>query len=113
MVFMERWMESHSIDSNRLLKKPLVMAEFGKSSEDPGHSLAARDQYLITVYESMNKFEQSGGAVGGSLVWQLMVEGMDSYRDGYDIILSQHASTRDIISAQSRKKHGKSVSLTP
>ena len=100
---MQRSMETHSIDSNRILKKPLVLAEFGKSNKDSGHSLGARDQYLITVYESMNKFERTGEGIGGSLVWQLMGEGMDSYGDGYGIILSQHASTRGVVSGQSHK----------
>ncbi|KAL6315247.1 hypothetical protein AAG906_000325 [Vitis piasezkii] len=75
-------------------KKPLVMAELGKSSKDQGYSLSARDQYLSTVYQRMNNFESSGGGISGSLVWQLMAEGMDSYGDGHGIILSQDASTR-------------------
>ena len=124
MAFMQRWMQSHSIDSKGILKKPLVMAEFGKSSKDQGCSLGARDQYLSTVYQSMNNFESTGGGISGSLVWQLMAEGMDSYGDGYGIILSQDASTRGVISAQSHKmttfrhmllgrKHGKSVPWRP
>ena len=96
---MQRWMQSHCVDSKGILKKPLVMAELGKSSKDQGYSLSARDQYLSTVYQRMNNFESSGGGISGSLVWQLMAEGMDSYGDGYGIILSQDASTRGIISA--------------
>ena len=89
---MKRWMHSHSIDSNKILKKPLVLAEFGKSNKDSGHSLGERDQYLRKVYESVNKFERTGGEIG-----------MDSYGDGYGIILSQHASTRGVISGESHK----------
>ena len=100
---MKRWMHSHSIDSNKILKKPLVLAEFGKSNKDSGHSLGERDQYLRKVYESMNTFEPTGGEIGSSLVWLLMAEGMDSYGDGYGIILSQHPSTRGVISGQSHK----------
>ncbi|KAL6315366.1 hypothetical protein AAG906_000474 [Vitis piasezkii] len=70
MAFMQRWMQNQ------------------------GYSLGARDQYLSTVYQSMNNFESTGGGISGSLVWQLMAEGMDSYGDGYGIILSQDASTR-------------------
>ena len=88
---MKKWMHSHSIDSNKILKKPLVLGEFGKSNKDSGHSLGERDQYLRKVYKSMNKFERTGGGIGDSLVWLLMAEGMDSYCDGYGIILS-HAS---------------------
>lgn len=113
MAFMRKWMRNHSIDSKRILKKPLVMAEFGKSSKDPGFSLGARDGYLSAVYQSMNNLESTGRGIRGSLVWQLMAEDMDSYGDGYDIILSRDASTRVIISSQSRRMrnmHGRLAS---
>ena len=36
MAFMGRWMRSRHTDAKTILKKPLVIAEFGKSSKDPG-----------------------------------------------------------------------------
>ncbi|RVW60096.1 Mannan endo-1,4-beta-mannosidase 5 [Vitis vinifera] len=91
-----------SMDKNHLLEigmegfygTPCPKRRTWEIQQDQGYSLSARDQYLSTVYQRMNNFESSGGGISGSLVWQLMAEGMDSYGDGYGIILSQDASTR-------------------
>ncbi|KAL2513391.1 Mannan endo-1 [Abeliophyllum distichum] len=96
MAFMERWMSSHWNDARRILKKPLIIAEFGKSSTVPGYSLTARDLYMGDVYRDIYSFARTGGTMSGSLVWELMAQGMDSYHDGYEIVLSQNPSTAGI-----------------
>ncbi|KAM7511484.1 hypothetical protein LguiB_010359 [Lonicera macranthoides] len=101
MAFMERWMSSHWEDSRTTLKKPLVIAEFGKSSKDPGYTLSARDTFMNTIYKSIYSFARSGGTLGGGLVWQLIAGGMDSYYDGYQIVLPANPSTARVISGQS------------
>ncbi|MFS7983716.1 putative mannan endo-1,4-beta-mannosidase [Helianthus anomalus] len=102
MAFMQRWMWSHFKDSRTILKKPLVIAEFGKSSKDPDYNIHKRDSYMRDVYRNIYMEARSGGTVGGGLVWQLMADGMGSYRDGYEIILSENPSTKNIMSQQSR-----------
>ncbi|KAJ0733308.1 putative mannan endo-1,4-beta-mannosidase [Helianthus annuus] len=102
MAFMQRWMWSHFKDSRTILKKPLVIAEFGKSSKDPGYNIHKRDSYMRDVYKNIFMEARSGGTVGGGLVWQLMADGMGSYGDGYEIILSENPSTDNIMSQQSR-----------
>lgn len=94
-------MWSHWQDAMTVLKKPLVFSEFGKSKEDPGHSTTDRDAYIDVVYGDIYSFARSGGAFGGGLVWQIMAEGMESYYDGYEIVLSQDASTYGVIARQS------------
>ncbi|KAI7745908.1 hypothetical protein M8C21_005536 [Ambrosia artemisiifolia] len=101
MTFMQKWMSSHYEDSRNVLKKPLVIGEFGKSSKDPEYSVNKRDAYMNAVYRNIYMEARSGGTVGGSLVWQLMADGMGSYGDGYEIILSENPSTDGIISQQS------------
>ncbi|KZV37339.1 mannan endo-1,4-beta-mannosidase 5-like [Dorcoceras hygrometricum] len=102
MGFMEKWMLSHFDDSRRILKKPLIVAEFGKSDKDPGFSLNERDLYMANVYRDTYRFARlTGGTLSGCLVWQIMAQGMDSYDDGYQIVLSQSPSTTGIISKQS------------
>ncbi|KAL7156249.1 hypothetical protein ABFS83_03G131200 [Erythranthe nasuta] len=101
MGFMERWMANHWNDARTVLKKPLVIAEFGKSSKDAGFSLNERDLYMGNVYRDIYRFARTGGTMSGSLVWQLMAQGMDEYNDGYDIVLSQSPSTAGIMSRQS------------
>ncbi|KAA8528039.1 hypothetical protein F0562_035092 [Nyssa sinensis] len=102
MEFMQRWMMSHWTDARTVLKKPLVFAEFGKSSKDPGYSISARDSFLNAIYTNIYNFARTGG-IGGGLVWQIVTEGMESYYDGYEIILSQNPSTSGVISQQSRQ----------
>ncbi|KAK9135111.1 hypothetical protein Syun_014441 [Stephania yunnanensis] len=101
--FMERWPTSHWTDSRRILKKPLVFAEFGKSKKDPGYSLSGRDSFLSNAYSNIYKSARSGGTMGGGLVWRILGEGMDSYNDGYEIVMSQSPSTVGLIEAQSQK----------
>ncbi|XP_057793799.1 mannan endo-1,4-beta-mannosidase 1-like isoform X2 [Salvia miltiorrhiza] len=103
MDFMERWMWSHWEDARNILKKPLVIAEFGKSSK---YGLHERDLYMRDVYRDIYRYATSGGTMSGSLVWQVMAEGMDQYYDGYQIVLSQNPSTARIISRQSRAMNG-------
>ncbi|KAL6315370.1 hypothetical protein AAG906_000479 [Vitis piasezkii] len=102
MAFMLRWTTSHLTDSETIIKKPMVFSEFGKSSKDPGYSPSARDSFLNAVYTNIYNFARSGG-IGGGLVWQLMAEGMQSYDDGYEIVLSQNPSTSGLITQQSNK----------
>ncbi|CAK9155254.1 unnamed protein product [Ilex paraguariensis] len=102
MEFMKRWMSNHWQDSRTILKKPLVIAEFGKSSKDPGYSLNRRDWYMSSINTNIYNLARSGGTVGGALVWQLMAKGMDSYDDGYQIILSENPSTDGVIYRQCR-----------
>ncbi|KAK9110832.1 hypothetical protein Sjap_018892 [Stephania japonica] len=103
LAFVERWATSHWTDSRMILKKPLVFAEFGKSEKDPGFSLSGRDSFLSNVYSNIYNSARSGGTMGGGLVWQLLGEGMNSYNDGYEIVLSQSPSTAGVIEAQSQK----------
>ncbi|KAK4429674.1 Mannan endo-1,4-beta-mannosidase 2 [Sesamum alatum] len=102
MAFMRRWMTSHWTDSRTLLKKPMIFTEFGKSSKDPGFSIASRDSFLNAIYSNIYSLARSGG-IGGGLVWQLVAEGMESYSDGYEIDLSQTPSTSFVVSQQSRQ----------
>ncbi|KAK6116723.1 hypothetical protein DH2020_049543 [Rehmannia glutinosa] len=102
MAFMRRWMTSHWTDSRTILKKPMVFTEFGKSNKDPGFSISSRDAFLNSVYNSIYSFARGGG-IGGGLVWQIVGEGMESYSDGYEIVLSESPSTSSIISQQSRQ----------
>ena len=112
MAFMQRWMLSHYQDSRTVLKKPLVIAEFGKSNKDPEYIINKRDSYINAVYRNIYMMARSGGTIGGGLVWQLMAEGMGPYCDGYEIILPENPSTAGIISQQSHAMTTLSHSLS-
>ncbi|WOL14285.1 mannan endo-1,4-beta-mannosidase 5-like [Canna indica] len=102
--FLRRWMRSHWDDAVKILKKPLVLAEFGLSKKNAGigYSENLRNAYFNTVHTSIyNLARTGGGSLGGGLVWQLMAEGMESYYDGYEIVLSRDASTKAVLMRQS------------
>jgi mannan endo-1,4-beta-mannosidase len=102
-AFVQRWMWSHWEDATTILRKPLIFAEFDKSKKDPDYAENERDIFLNSVYTNIYSLARTGGGtMAGGLVWQVMAEGMDSYYDGYEIILPQDASTTALISKQSR-----------
>ncbi|KAI8573358.1 hypothetical protein RHMOL_Rhmol01G0270800 [Rhododendron molle] len=102
-AFVGKWIRTHIADSNSLLKKPLLLTEFGKSSKSAGYSVGARDEYYQYIYNTVFGCVRSGGPLGGGLFWQLMASGMDSFRDGYEVVLDECPSTAAIIYRQSRR----------
>lgn len=103
LSFLKKWIQIHLEDVETVLKKPVLFAEFGKSYKDTGYSTAQRDRFYNTVYNNIYSAVSSGKAGGGGLFWQLMAEGMDSYADGYDIVLSRNPSIAAIIFSQSHR----------
>ncbi|XP_030498512.1 mannan endo-1,4-beta-mannosidase 7 isoform X1 [Cannabis sativa] len=103
LSFLNQWLDSHIQDSQNILRKPLLLTEFGKSSKDSGYNTYQRDQLFNTVYNKVYSSAKRGGVAAGAMFWQLLTDGMDSFRDGYEIILSQSSSTANIITQQSHK----------
>lgn len=105
LAFLNIWLDTHIQDARNILMKPLFLTEFGKSWKDPGFSNSQRDLLFNTVYNKIYMSAKTGGATAGGLFWQLLTEGMDSYRDGYEIVLNEMPSTTNVITVQSRKLH--------
>ncbi|KAG7535792.1 Glycoside hydrolase family 5 [Arabidopsis thaliana x Arabidopsis arenosa] len=103
MDFLNKWLDAHIQDAQNVLHKPIILAEFGKSMKKPGYTPAQRDIVFNTVYSKIYGSAKRGGAAAGGLFWQLLVNGIDNFQDGYGIILSQSSSTVNVISQQSRK----------
>ncbi|XXG78842.1 hypothetical protein AAC387_Pa09g0018 [Persea americana] len=102
-AFLQRWLQAHIQDADSVLRKPLIITEFGKSSKVSGYSTSQRDFFSGTVYNIIYASARRGGSCAGGLFWQLMVQGMDNMSDGYEIIFAQSPSTARIISQQSQK----------
>lgn len=96
-------MEAHIEDAEKYLGMPVVFAEFGVSTKDPGYNSSYRDTLLTTVYTTLLNSTKKGGSGGGSLFWQLFPQGTDYMDDGYAIFLSKSASTTKIIALQSTR----------
>lgn len=103
LQFLKHWIKVHIEDAQQALKKPVMLAEFGKSWKTPGFSVAARDEVYTTVYSAIYASAKGGGPAVGGLFWQLLSEGLDSYGDGYQIVLTQNSSTVDIIAEEGQK----------
>ncbi|KAE9596502.1 putative mannan endo-1,4-beta-mannosidase [Lupinus albus] len=100
--FLHRWIDSHLKDSMTILKKPLIVEEFGRIVK--GNNVEYRDSFMKDVYSYIyEKAKSSNGGMAGGMVWQIMSEGMESYSDGHQIILSQSPSTAKIIHDQSTR----------
>lgn len=102
-AFVDKWVQEHIQDSKYILGKPIVIGEFGKSSRSSGYSMEERDSYIKKLYDAIYSSASSGGPCAGGLFWQLMAQGMDSFRDGYEVIFEESPSTATIIHRQSHK----------
>ncbi|KAF7836498.1 Mannan endo-1,4-beta-mannosidase 5 [Senna tora] len=100
-TFMKDWLSIHWSDSEKVLKKPLILGAFGKSSKVTGYTEEVRDSYMNEVYLDIYNYAKSEGTIGRGLVWQIMGEGMESYYDGFQIVLSKNPSTANVIHNQS------------
>jgi mannan endo-1,4-beta-mannosidase len=103
MRFLGGWLDAHIADARDVLRKPLLIGEFGKSSRDAGYSSAQRDAVFGAVYAKVYESARAGGPAGGALFWQLLADGMDSYGDGYEVVLGRAPSTTGVIATQSRR----------
>lgn len=101
LSFLNKWLDIHIQDAQNVLHKPLLFAEFGKSWKVYGAE--KRDQLFDTVYSAIISSASSGGSAVGGMFWQLLAEGMDSFRDGYEVILTENASTSSLITQNSDK----------
>ncbi|XP_050203953.1 mannan endo-1,4-beta-mannosidase 4-like [Mercurialis annua] len=101
--FVNKWVQAHVQDSSLVLKKPLILGEFGKSSKISGYSLEKRDTYFLKIYDAIYSSVINGGPFCGGLFWQLMAQDMGNWGDGYEVVLEESPSTASIIAQQSTK----------
>ncbi|KAH9605520.1 hypothetical protein KSS87_023148 [Heliosperma pusillum] len=104
LTFLEQWIKQHIQDSQNILRKPVLFAEFGKSYNVSGYKPIDRDRVYDVVYEEIFNSANVGGAAAGGLFWQLLADGMDpNIRDGYDVVLKDSDSLALIIFEESYK----------
>ncbi|KAG4916749.1 hypothetical protein JHK87_054306 [Glycine soja] len=101
VAFVDKWLQTHIQDAKNVLAKPIVVGEFGKSLKS--YSVVERDNYLSKMYNAIYSSASSGGPCAGGLFWQLMAQGMDGFRDGYEVVFEESPSTTRIIDQQSHK----------
>jgi len=101
LSFLNNWVNDHIQDAQNVLRKPVLFAEFGKSTKSSG--VDQRDRLFNTIYSKIYSSASGGGAAAGGLFWQLLAEGMDNFRDGYEVVLSEKSSTASLIAQESQK----------
>lgn len=103
LQFSNNWLSTHFKDAQYILRKPIMVTEFGKSWKDSGFNTYQRGLLFNTVYYQIYASAKRGGAAAGGLFWQLLSEGLDNFRDGYEILLGESSSTANVIAQQSHK----------
>ncbi|KAL1823369.1 hypothetical protein ACET3Z_010147 [Daucus carota] len=103
-TFSNNWINKHIQDAETILQKPLLVTEFGWKKS--GFDIETRDKLLGTVYSDVYSSASCGGVAAGCMFWQLLTEGMDSYRDGYELVFNESRSTAFLIHEQSQKLTG-------
>ncbi|CAL9220340.1 unnamed protein product [Arabidopsis halleri] len=101
--FLIKWLECHIEDAQNILRKPLILGEFGKPTTTPGYTQAQRDAVFIATFDTIYKSAQKGGPGAGALFWQVISDGMTNLKDPLYIVLSENSTTVNIISEKSRK----------
>lgn len=101
--FVENWIQAHVNDSQLVIKKPIIVSEFGKSSRSSGYTVGVRDTYLGNVFGAVYNCARARGPCGGALFWQVMAVGMENWSDGYEIFMEESPSTVGVIEQQSRR----------
>ncbi|CAL9753683.1 unnamed protein product [Musa acuminata subsp. burmannicoides] len=99
--YLSSWVDSHVNDSEHVLKKPVLFSEVGSHLRVKKNGTYDRDILLKIVYDKVYESAKKGQAAAGALIWQLMVEGMQSYQDEFSLIASEHPSTYKLIAQQS------------
>ncbi|KAK7284451.1 hypothetical protein RJT34_19197 [Clitoria ternatea] len=103
-AFVDKWVQVHIQDSNDILRKPILISEFGKSSKSSGYTVDKRNSYFRKLYDFIYNSSSNGGPCAGGIFWQLMVQGMDGYHDGYEVIFGETPSTTaNVITQQSER----------
>lgn len=103
-AFLRNWTRAHERDTERYLGKPLLVTEYGKFLwEGGGANRTERNRFLDAVLGSIYDSAARGGPLVGGAFWQLLDDGMDALRDGYEIILPEDRRAAGIIGNHSRQ----------
>ncbi|VYS56955.1 unnamed protein product [Arabidopsis thaliana] len=101
--FLRKWLECHLEDAQNILKKPLILGEFGKPTNTPGYTQAQRDAVFNATFDTIYESAEKGGPAAGALFWHVISDGMNNFKDPLSIVLSENSTTVNIITEESRK----------
>ncbi|XP_072992487.1 mannan endo-1,4-beta-mannosidase 6-like [Typha latifolia] len=99
--YLSSWVDSHVNDSEHVLRKPVLFSEVGFHRIVKKNETYDRDILLKIVYDKVYESAKKEQAGAGALIWQLMVEGMQTYHDDFSLVARQHSPTYKLIIQQS------------
>jgi len=100
----DNWVKAHKEDAEKILRKPILVIEFGFSELKPGFSEDKREEFYSTVYDQVYAAAQiKQGAAAGAFQWQLLPPDMNDWNEGYGIDPACGSSICNMIALQSEK----------
>ncbi|XP_042481177.1 mannan endo-1,4-beta-mannosidase 6-like [Macadamia integrifolia] len=104
--FLSRWVDYHISDGENVLKKPVLFMEVGFSLHTSKQGTNDRDLLLKMVYDKVYESAKKRQAGAGALIWQLLVDGVESYSDKFSFVAWEKAETnRNVKNADSCLSH--------
>ncbi|CAA7056210.1 unnamed protein product [Microthlaspi erraticum] len=103
-AFVDKWIGAHIEDCDSIIKKPLLITEFGKSSKFPGFSLEKRNKFFKRVYDVIYDSARTGGSCTGGVFWQLTTNRTGLLGDGYEVFMKQGPNTTARLIAEQSSK---------
>lgn len=109
LKFIGKWMQSHIEDGDNVLKKPVVVTEFGLSNEIKNFEPSKRDKFNKVILDIIYKSAKKNRSGAGSFIWQFFVEGMEEFNDEFGMVPWERPDTFQLFTEQScrlAKVHG-------
>lgn len=109
LKFIGKWMQSHIEDGDGVLKKPVVVTEFGLSNEIKKFEPWKRDKFNKVILDIIYKSAKKNRSGAGSFIWQFFVEGMEEFNDEFGMVPWERPETFQLFTEQScrlAKVHG-------
>ncbi|KAK3129067.1 hypothetical protein QOZ80_6BG0471020 [Eleusine coracana subsp. coracana] len=99
--YLSNWVDSHLNDSKYILRKPVLFSEVGFVHHAEANGSVDGDALLKVVYDKIYNSAKKLESGSGALIWQLMVEGMQTYHDDFSMVARECPLTYKLITEQS------------
>lgn len=101
---MVKWIQTHINDSETTLQKPVLFAEFGKSSRTSGYKETVRIDAMRSMFNAVYDSAAKQGAAAGAMVWMLVTNSTkNTLADGFEIDLSSDLAIASLMQNQASR----------
>ncbi|KAI3844428.1 hypothetical protein C5167_009063 [Papaver somniferum] len=103
LAFVRKWVSSHIDDGEKILKKPVLISEFGMSNLNKFYTQTNREQNYKIIFDLMHRSARKKKSGAGAFIWQFLVKGMEAYGDDFGFIPTENPSLYKLIAKHSCK----------